>query len=42
MQRVQVKGRNPKKVTAYRRFQIGDPKDQLEYAKSIGIPAEDT
>jgi hypothetical protein len=40
--RVQVKGRNPKKVTTYRWFQLRVPKRQLERARDNGIDADQT
>jgi len=40
--RIQVKGRNPKRIKTYRWFQLRIPKRQLELARDAGIAAEET
>jgi len=40
--KIQVKGRNPKKIRSYRWFQLRVTKNQLETAREKGIMAEET
>ena len=40
--KIQVKGRNPKKITTYRWFQLRIPKAYLEHSRLAEIPAEET
>ena len=40
--KIQVKGRNPKKITSYRWFQLRVPKKEFENARKNGTLAEET
>jgi hypothetical protein len=40
--KIQVKGRNPEQIKSFRWFQLRVQKRELELAKSIGMPADET